>query len=143
MNQTWPTNAPTDGSACSRPCGPRPRPCNAGPSTAVVHRTGMGPERSRRAATRIAAVSGPDRPVAIVGVCGALTPDLRPGDVVVASTVSSQNGDVWLELPGADLVAAELARRGIPARVGPILSTEHVVTRGARPRLAASRLARR
>ena len=74
MTKTSPTDAPTDGSACSRPCGPRPPPLQRGAVTAVVHRTGMGPERSRRAATRIAALSGPRQPVAIVGVCGALDP---------------------------------------------------------------------
>jgi len=96
----------------------------------------MGPKRSRRAADRIGTELSPAQPVAIVGVCGALTPDLRPGDVVVANAVSSQNGDVWLELPGAELVAAELVGRGIPARVGPILSTEHLVTGRSRRQLA-------
>jgi 4-hydroxy-3-methylbut-2-enyl diphosphate reductase len=105
--------------------------------TADVRRTGMGPERSRRNAELIVATLGHDQPVAIVGVCGALTPDLHPGDVVVASTVSSQNGEVWLDLPGADLIASDLVSRGIPTHVGPILSTDHVVTREARPHLAA------
>jgi 4-hydroxy-3-methylbut-2-enyl diphosphate reductase len=105
-------------------------------ATATVHRTGMGPKRSRRAAAQLASELDPTRPVAIVGFCGALTTDLRPGDIVVADTVSSPSGDIWLDLPGAELVAAELMARGLPARVGPILSTDQVVTGEARRRLA-------
>jgi 4-hydroxy-3-methylbut-2-enyl diphosphate reductase len=105
-------------------------------TSADVRRTGMGPRRSRRAAERLVAELAPAQPVAIVGLCGALAPGLRPGDVVVANAVSSSSGDVWLDLPGAELVAAELIGRGVPARVGPILSTGQVVAGSTRPALA-------
>jgi 4-hydroxy-3-methylbut-2-en-1-yl diphosphate reductase len=107
-----------------------------GATSAAVRRTGMGRQRSHRAAEQLSAELSPTQPVAIVGFCGALTADLRPGDVVVADTVSSPSGDVWLELPGAELVAAELVGRGVPARVGPLLSTEQLVTGRARRALA-------
>jgi 4-hydroxy-3-methylbut-2-en-1-yl diphosphate reductase len=101
-----------------------------------VRRTGIGPGRARRAGDQLATDLGRGQPVAIVGFCGALTTDLRPGDVVVADTVSSPSGDIWLDLPGAELVAAELVRRGVPARVGPILSTDHLVSGATRGALA-------
>ena len=107
-----------------------------GVTGADVRRAGFGPRRARRAAERIAAELAPTQPVAIVGFCGALTSDLRPGDVVVADTVSSPSGDIWLDLPGAELVAAEVVRRGVPARVGPIVSTDRLVSGAARGALA-------
>ena len=108
-----------------------------GATCAEVRRTGMGPRRSRRSAARTVAELAAMQPVAVVGFCGALASDLRPGDVVVADTVSSPGGDIWLDLPSAELVAAELVRRGVPARVGPILSTDHLVSGAARGALAA------
>ena len=92
-----------------------------------ILRTGAGRTRARRAAMRLRAA--PARRVAIAGLCGALDPDLVPGDVVVASA-----------LPGVDVAlsrAAELARAmdemGLRARVMPVVSVPHVV-RGSRRR---------
>jgi 4-hydroxy-3-methylbut-2-enyl diphosphate reductase len=104
--------------------------------SAEVRRTGLGPGRARRAAARLADELAPTQPVAIAGFCGALTSELRPGDVLVADTVSSSSGDIWLDLPGAELVAAELVRRGFPAHVAPILSTDHLVSGLVRGALA-------
>ena len=57
----------------------------AGRSMRVVH-TGMGP---RRAAAAAATLSGGRDPILVAGVGGALTPHIRPGDVVVATEVRS------------------------------------------------------
>lgn len=80
----------------------------------------------------------PARPVTdadalvVAGVCGALTADLRPGDVLVASSVNGQ------ELPGAVLLAGAIARAGHRVRVGPLHSATRLVHgRRARARLAA------
>ena len=93
---------------------------------ARVVRTGMGPAAARKAASRAAGMPG-DR-VVIAGVCGALDPALRPGDIVLAS-----------ELPGAEIrpedpepIAAALRERGITTHVGPILTADRLLTGPAR-----------
>jgi 4-hydroxy-3-methylbut-2-enyl diphosphate reductase len=98
----------------------------AGAQVRVVH-TGMGHRRSRRAVEDLRRREG-DRatgPLAVAGFCGALDPALRPGDVVVASEVRGPSGT--LSLPSSGLVVAALARSGIPAHLGPIVSTERLV----------------
>jgi 4-hydroxy-3-methylbut-2-enyl diphosphate reductase len=95
-----------------------------GGKVAVV---GVGP---RRALARIAAI-GPsvpeDQPIAVTGVAGALVAGLQPGDVVVANELRTVDGRVIRTLPGAELLAAELARVGLNARTGPIVSSSSVV----------------
>jgi Nucleoside phosphorylase len=57
----------------------------------TVLRTGMGPARARIAAARGLAVESPA--VAIAGVCGAVSPELRAGDVVCATELRREDGD--------------------------------------------------
>jgi 4-hydroxy-3-methylbut-2-enyl diphosphate reductase len=97
-----------------------------GASIAQVVRTGMGVRRSRRAARLMRATVAPHRTAAVVGVCGALDPSLEPGDVVVANEVRSADGRISMSLPGATIVAAELAALGIPVHVGAIVCTERL-----------------
>jgi len=99
-----------------------------------VVRTGVGPARSRRAARRL--VEAPAKCVAVAGLCGALTPDLAPGDVVVASGLLG--GDEPSPTLDAGPLRDALARVGIAARVGPLLSVDHVVHGAERSRLADS-----
>lgn len=99
-----------------------------------VVRTGVGPARSRRAARRL--VEAPAKCVAVAGLCGALTPDLVPGDVVVASGLLG--GDEPSPMLDAGPLRDALARVGIEARVGPLLSVDHVVRGAERSRLAES-----
>jgi 4-hydroxy-3-methylbut-2-enyl diphosphate reductase len=73
--------------------------------------------------------------VAVVGVCGALDPGLQPGDVVVATELRSADGRVQLDVPSAALVAADLARAGLPVRTGPLVTGHGLVTGAARERL--------
>ena len=57
-----------------------------------------------------------------------LVDGLAPGDVVVADRVLDERGQtVPAHLDGAPLVAAALRRRGLTVRVGPIVSTPHLV----------------
>lgn len=96
-------------------------------SARVIH-TGMGPEKSKRAAVRIATMPG--GAVAVAGVCGALAPGLRPGDVTVATSVEGPGAET-VRLDAEPLVRA-LAELGIEAHAGPILSIERLVKDGRR-----------
>ena len=105
---------------------------------ALILRTGMGRTRSTRAitgglperTTRILEEAGA---VAVAGFCGALDPSLRPGDVVVATQVRGPDGT--RPCPSAGILAAALTAMGIAARVGPLVSTYHVVSGSERERL--------
>ncbi len=95
-----------------------------------VIRTGMGPGHAARAEERL----GKAGALAVTGFGGALGGGLRPGDVVVASEV--RFGGRTLPCPSAPLLAGELARAGLPVRVGPLVTSDHIVTGAERRRLA-------
>lgn len=76
-----------------------------------------------------------DVPTVIAGVAGALDPDVRPGELVVADRL--RTGSVEVALPSAPLLAGELRRAGLTVHVGTIESTDHVVTGEERQSLAA------
>jgi 4-hydroxy-3-methylbut-2-en-1-yl diphosphate reductase len=97
-----------------------------------VLRTGMGPERARAAATR--AASMPAQSVAVLGFCGALSDDLRPGEVVLASEVRGDGAPLQCQ-PLQQLVK-ELEHVGIGSRVGPIVSVPKMSRGAARAALA-------
>ncbi|MFF0306502.1 hypothetical protein ACFYSC_03685 [Streptosporangium sp. NPDC004379] len=97
---------------------------------ALVLRTGMGPERAGRAAARLPSAGA----LAVAGFGGALTEDLRAGDVVVASEI--RFGERALPCPSASFLAAELSRYGLPVRTGPLVTCDHVVTGAGRGLLA-------
>jgi 4-hydroxy-3-methylbut-2-enyl diphosphate reductase len=82
-------------------------------------RTGMGART----------FAAPGDAVVIAGLCGALDPGLRPGDLVVASEVRA--GDESLPC------ATDLAER-LGARVGPVVSLDHVARRDEKRALAES-----
>jgi 4-hydroxy-3-methylbut-2-enyl diphosphate reductase len=91
----------------------------------------MGAERARRAA---AATTIADA-VAVAGFCGALTRELIPGDIVVASEVRTPDGRS-IPCSSGPLVAA-LRSLGIGrVHVGPIVSSERIVRGPERERLA-------
>jgi 4-hydroxy-3-methylbut-2-enyl diphosphate reductase len=68
--------------------------------------------------------------VLIAGFCGALDPDLEPGDVVLASELRGPTGTT----PCADptILAGVLRRGGLRVRVGPIASSQRLVVRERR-----------
>jgi len=99
-----------------------------------VQRTGMGAARSRKSVSGESKL-GPFGAMVVMGVAAGLTDDLSPGDLVVATEVS--DGDATVPLPGADLLAAELRRAGLPARAGKIVTVPKLVKAGDRAKLAA------
>src|SRR5213593_1699869 len=88
--------------------------------------SGSLPEQARRILEGAGAV-------AVAGFCGALDPSLRPGDVVVATEVRGPDGA--RPCPSAGILAAALTTMGITARVGPLVSMDHVVSGSERERL--------
>jgi 4-hydroxy-3-methylbut-2-enyl diphosphate reductase len=74
--------------------------------------------------------------VAVAGLGGALEPTLAPGDLVVAGRVIDSAGKEVARLASAELLAAELARLGLRARIGTVVSTDHLVRGGERAELA-------
>jgi 4-hydroxy-3-methylbut-2-en-1-yl diphosphate reductase len=102
-------------------------------STAVI-RTGMGPEAAARAGERVVALAG-GGPVAVAGFCGALRPEIRTGDVIVASEVRGTGG--VMSLPAAPAVAEALRSAGLTVHVGPIVGADRVAFGARRTRAAA------
>jgi 4-hydroxy-3-methylbut-2-en-1-yl diphosphate reductase len=101
------------------------RAVRAGAAWADVQRIGMGPRRAARSA-RLAM----DGPVLIAGFCGALDPDLEPGDVVLASELRGPTGTT--ACPDPAILAGVLRRGGLRVRVGPIASSQRLVVRERR-----------
>jgi 4-hydroxy-3-methylbut-2-en-1-yl diphosphate reductase len=94
--------------------------------SASVVRTGRGPAR------RLDATG----PVLVAGVAGALTDDLRPGDIVVADQL--RTADAVIGSFSATLVFGALRRLGLTVRLGALLSEPRVIYRDGRKTAAAS-----
>jgi len=92
----------------------------------VLH-TGMGPERARIAAARGLAVDAPA--VAVIGVCGAVSPDVRAGDVVCATELRRVDAEP-VGSPDSALLADALRRRGLRVHVGSILCVDRILPPG-------------
>ncbi len=101
------------------------RAVRAGAAWARVHRVGMGP---RRAARPVPVPEGD--PVLIAGFCGALDPELEPGDVVLASELRGPTGTT--PCPDPSILAGLLRRGGLRVRLGPIASSQRLVVRERR-----------
>ncbi|MGQ0774002.1 MAG: phosphorylase family protein [Pseudonocardiales bacterium] len=114
-------------------------------------RTGMGPRRAAAAALSVARTdvahtdaTRTDRaPVLVAGVGGGLAPQVRPGDVVVASEVWGDGpGGVAtgrrVDVPSAPLLADALRLLGLTVHVGPIVSSPRILRGTARTRAAAA-----
>ncbi|HZE05393.1 MAG TPA: 4-hydroxy-3-methylbut-2-enyl diphosphate reductase, partial [Solirubrobacteraceae bacterium] len=99
------------------------RAVRAGAPWADVHRIGMGPRRAARSAALSGATDG--RAVLIAGFCGALDPDLEPGDVVLASELRGPTGTTACDDP--TILAGVLRRGGLRVRVAPIASSQRLV----------------
>jgi 4-hydroxy-3-methylbut-2-enyl diphosphate reductase len=97
-----------------------------------VLRTGMGPERARTAAA--VAAHRPARAVAVLGFCGALSDELRPGDVVLADELRGNGAPLKCQ-PLQQLVK-ELVQSGLAVREGPIVSVPKMSRGAERARLA-------
>jgi 4-hydroxy-3-methylbut-2-enyl diphosphate reductase len=104
------------------------RAVRAGAPWARVQRIGMGPARARRAASLTH--EGSHRAVIIAGFCGALDPELRPGDIVLASELRGPTGTTVC--PDPAILAGHLRRHGFNVSVGPVASTQRLVVRERR-----------
>ena len=102
----------------------------------MVARTGSGPARARAAAEALAAAAHPGA-IAVAGVAGALVPDLAPGTLVVADRVIDEQGTLVASLQSAGLIAAAMQRRGLPAVVGTVATSDRIVRGARRSELAA------
>ena len=101
---------------------------------ALVIRTGMGPDRARAAAKSPEHAEA--RALAVAGVCGAISPDLRPGDIVVATEVRTPDG-LAIRCSSGPLAAA-LKALGFEPHLGPILSWPRIGDRDEREAMAAT-----
>jgi len=105
----------------------------------TVMRTGYGSVRAARHAEKVR--EGSFGMLAITGTGAGLAPVLRPGDLVVASEVTSVGdggpGDgPALRSPSAPLLAGELRRAGLRAHAGRVATVDYLVRGAERDRLA-------
>src|SRR4051794_41581418 len=73
--------------------------------------------------------------IVVAGVCGAVDPTLRPGDVVVATEL--RDGETVRELRGTATLARALRDRGLRVVTGPMLVSDRVLGRDERQALLA------
>ena len=109
------------------------RPVGAGLPSATVVRTGMGPKAATRMGERVAVLAG-GQSVVVAGFCGGLRPEIRTGDVIVASELRGPRG--VLSLPSAPAVAEILRSAGLTVHVGPIVASDRVALGGRRAQAA-------
>jgi len=98
-----------------------------------VLRTGMGAAKAARVVRE--STPEPFGALIVMGTAAGVDPDLKPGDLVVATEVS--DGESTVQLPGADLLAAELRRAGLRATAGRMATVPLLVKSSQRSRLAA------
>jgi 4-hydroxy-3-methylbut-2-enyl diphosphate reductase len=104
-----------------------------------VVRTGMGHGRAHAAAQTLASAVEPGAAVVLAGISGGLDPALRPGDIVVATSVRGPDGDeLALSVDDATAVAEALRRAGRSVHLGPIVSSKTLVHGERRSELARS-----
>src|SRR5271165_2317636 len=112
-----------------------------------ILRTGMGAARASKALQLAGDDPGtpekaaeesqpsPFSAMVVMGTAAGVAADLKPGDLVVATEVC--DGTDTVVLPGADLLAAELRRAGLPARAGKLATVPKLVKASKRAELAA------
>lgn len=106
---------------------------------AHVRATGMGPRHARSAARAL--LEEPGDALMVVGFCGGLDEQSVPGEVVIAEEVStaSDEGHAPERVPcaGAPELAAAMARRGLSARTGLVVSVSRLALGARRAQLRA------
>ncbi len=94
------------------------------PADARVIHVGIGRGSADRARRALGVEPGP---ALVAGVCGALSPGMRPGDVVLASELRTVDGHT-IPCPDPAILAGALRRGGLTVHVGPVVSSRKVVT---------------
>ncbi len=69
--------------------------------------------------------------VGVAGLCGAVDPDLRTGNIVLATELRSEETGT-IACPDSALLAAPLRRLGLTARTGPVYCSPKVLGRDER-----------
>src|SRR5262249_29007827 len=108
------------------------------PKGSSVLRTGMGPDRARIAAARALAHNAPA--LAVAGLCAGVDPALKAGDVLCATELTAHAG-ARTPGPGSALRVAALRRRGLSVHVGPLASSDHILSPAERRALPGGALA--
>jgi 4-hydroxy-3-methylbut-2-en-1-yl diphosphate reductase len=102
-----------------------------GATQAEVVRMGLGPSQAASFARGLA-VARRHSAVAVAGLASGLRDDVVPGTVVVADRVLAADGSVRAVLDSSAVIAAELAARGAPVMLGPVISTPDGAKRAER-----------
>jgi hypothetical protein len=100
----------------------------------AVRRAGRNMRLVRTGMGRAATLPPTRAPVLVAGVAGGLAPEVRPGDVVVADSVT--DGRRRIDIPSAPLLAAALRRRDLTVHCGQIRTTDRIATGARRATLA-------
>lgn len=112
----------------------------SGARGARVRKTGMGPEKSLAAAERLRAEPG--HGLIVLGFCGGLDAQSRPGEVIVAehvlATADEGHDPVRAECQGAERLAGALLDAGLTVRQGPIVGVGKIATGERREQLLAA-----
>jgi 4-hydroxy-3-methylbut-2-en-1-yl diphosphate reductase len=116
------------------PLGVEASAVRRGAPWARVRQTGMGPRRAARASELPRAEPG--CPVLIAGFCGALDPELEPGDVILPTELRGPTGTTVCD--DTTILAGALRRAGFRVHQGPIASSQRIVLGGRRRALARS-----
>jgi len=112
----------------------------SGARGARVRKTGMGPERSLAAAERLRAEPG--HGLIVLGFCGGLDRQSRPGEVIVAeevlATADEGHDPVRVDCHGAERLAWALEDSGLTVRRGSIVGVGKIATGERREQLRAA-----
>ncbi len=112
----------------------------SGARGAHVRKTGMGPEKSRRAADALS--REPGDALLVLGFCGGLDAQARPGEVIVADHVLAAADEghdrVQASCHGATQLADALSGAGLTVRRGPIVGVAKIATGERREQLRAA-----
>jgi 4-hydroxy-3-methylbut-2-enyl diphosphate reductase len=112
----------------------------SGARGARVRKTGMGPEKSLAAAERLR--SEPGRGLIVLGFCGGLDVQSRPGEVIVAEEVWASDDEghalARADCHGAERLTGALLDAGLSVRRGPIVGVGKIATGERREQLRAA-----
>ncbi|MGA8365621.1 MAG: hypothetical protein WB709_14055, partial [Solirubrobacteraceae bacterium] len=109
----------------------------SGSRGAHVRKTGMGPDRSLAAAQRLSGEAGDA--LLVLGFCGGLDAQARPGEVIVAEevlTAADEGHDpVRASCDGVWQLTGALLAAGMTVRAGPIVGVGKIATGERREQL--------
>ncbi len=112
----------------------------SGARGARARKTGMGPEKSLAAAERLRAEPG--HALIVLGFCGGLDAQSRPGEVIVAeevlTTADEGHDPVRADCHGAERLTGALLGAGLTVRQGPIVGVGKIATGERREQLLAA-----